>query len=63
MLMAGGDHMRTTDFSQFGDLFPAMGSFTWNDFEDKGRMQQYYNRYFINKLLSMFYIKLKLIFI
>lgn len=46
--------MRTTDFSQFGDLFPAMGSFTWNDFEDKARIQQYYNRYFINKLLSMF---------
>lgn len=38
----------------WSDMFPSLGGYTWNDFEDKQKIQAFYNRYFIDRLLSMF---------
>ena len=37
-----------------GSIFPMIGGSTFNDFEDKGSIQRWYNFYFLDKLLSMF---------
>lgn len=39
---------------EWSDVFPSIAPFTYNNFENKDRIQQSYNRYFINRLLSMF---------
>lgn len=39
---------------EWSDVFPSIAPFTWNNFENKDRLQQSYNRYFLNRLLSMF---------
>lgn len=43
-----------TQICSWGDMFPSIAPFTWNDFENKDRIQMSYNKYFLDRLLSMF---------
>ena len=39
---------------EWSDVFPSIAPFTYNSFDNKDKLQQSYNRYFLDRLLSMF---------